>query len=75
MWNTSSLPLFPGPLEAIVVVPDRVPSMNQIEIYNHILYVKPFNYDQTNDWLIELLLWHRNIWNRLTQYKQMNNVE
>ena len=34
MWNTPSLPFFPGPLWPGVVVPDRVPSMGQIELFD-----------------------------------------
>ena len=32
MWSTSSLPLLPGPLWPGVVVPDKVLSMDQIEL-------------------------------------------
>ena len=32
MWSTPSLPSFPGPVWAKVVVPDRVLSVGQIEI-------------------------------------------
>ena len=32
-----------------VVVPVRVPSMDQIELFNHFLYLKPFKCVQTND--------------------------
>ena len=34
MWCTPSLPLLSGPLQPRVVVPFRVPSMDQIEILN-----------------------------------------
>ena len=40
MWNTPSFPLLPGLLIPGVVVPVRVPSMGQIEIFNHLLYLK-----------------------------------
>ena len=39
----------PGPLWLRVVVLGRVPSMGQIELFNHFLYLKPFNYVQTNN--------------------------
>ena len=42
MWGTLSLPLLPGPLGPGVVVPARVLSMGQIELFNHLLYLKPF---------------------------------
>ncbi len=32
MWSTTSLPLLPGPLWSRVVAPDRVLSMDQIEL-------------------------------------------
>ena len=34
MWTTTSLQLFPGQLWSLVVVPDRVPSMGQIELFD-----------------------------------------
>ena len=46
-------------------VPVRVPSMDQIELFNHLLYWKPFNYVQ-----IELLILDSNTWNHLTVCKQ-----
>ena len=51
MLTIPSLPLLPGPLWPVVVVSVRVPSMGQIELFNHILYLKPFNCVHTNDWL------------------------
>ena len=39
-----------------MAVPVRVPSMVQIELFNHLLYLKTFNCVQTNDYQIELLL-------------------
>ena len=47
MWNTPSLPLLPGPIRSGVVAPVRVPSLGQIELFNHLLksiiisYLKP----------------------------------
>ena len=49
MWSTSSLQLLPGPLWPRVVVPVRVTSIGQIELFNHSQYLKPFNCVQTND--------------------------
>ena len=50
MWSTPSLPLLLDLLGADVVVSSlRVSSMDQIEIYNHLLYLKPFNCVQRND--------------------------
>ena len=37
MWSTSLLPLLPGLLRPRVVVPLRVPSMVQIELFNLLL--------------------------------------
>ena len=42
MWNTPSLPLLPGPLCPEVVVPVRFPPLRQIKLFNHLLYLKPF---------------------------------
>ena len=36
IWSTPSMPLFPGPLGTGVVVHTRVPSMGQIELFNHL---------------------------------------
>ena len=49
MLGTPSLPLLLGQLWPGVVVAFRVSSMGQTEIFNHLLYLKPFNYVQTND--------------------------
>ena len=49
MWSTPSLPLLPGPLLPRVVVPIRVPAMVQKEMFNHLLYLKPFNCVKIND--------------------------
>ena len=55
MWNPLSMPLqlglpWPG---AVVFV--RVLSIVQIKLFKHLLYLKPFNCVQTNDYQIELL--------------------
>ena len=60
MWSTLSLPLLPGPL--CVVVPVRVPSMDQIKLFiiletiwlctnNKKQFLKPLNYVQTIHYL------------------------
>ena len=49
MWNNPSLTLLPGPLWPIVLIPIKVPSMDQTELFNHLLNLKPFNWVQTND--------------------------
>ena len=46
MWITPSLPLL---LQPGMLVPVRVPSMGQIELFNHLLYLNPFNCVQIND--------------------------
>ena len=43
MSDTLLLPLLPGPLWPNVVVPVRVLSMGQTELFNHLLDLKPFN--------------------------------
>ena len=48
MLSTPSLPLLPGSLWPGVVIPVWVPSIGQIELFNHFLYLKPFNRVQTN---------------------------
>ena len=40
MWSTLSLPLLPGLLWPRVIVPVRVPSMGQIELFNHLTVSK-----------------------------------
>ena len=53
MWSGPSVPLLPDPHGPRVVVPVQVPSMGQIELFNYLLYLKPFNCVQTNDlWLV-----------------------
>ena len=49
MWSTSLLPLLRSPLWPEWVVHIRVPFMGQTEIFNHFLYLKPFNCMQTNE--------------------------
>ena len=49
MWNTSSLPFFSSPPRSRIAVPVRFLSMGQIECFNYLLYLKPFNFLQTND--------------------------
>ena len=39
-WSNPSLLLLPGPLWSEVVVPDRVPSMSQIELFNDLIVSK-----------------------------------
>ena len=64
MWSTPLLPLLSCPLWPEVIVPVRVLFMAQGEIFNHLLFLKPFNCVQTNDWYwIELLILHSNNWN------------
>ena len=66
MWSTPSLALLSRPLWPGVVVQVGVQSMGQIELFNHLLYLKPFNSMQTNKWCwIELLLLDSNTWNHL----------
>ena len=56
-----------------VVVPIRVTSEGQIEIFNHFLYLKPSICVQTLwNWIISIA---KNSWNHLTVSKQMNNVK
>ena len=59
MLSTTSLPLLPGPLWSAVVVPDRVSTIDQIKLFDH-LTVWKLMID------VELLLLHSNIWNNLT---------
>ena len=49
MWSTPSLALLPGPTWHWVVIPVRVPSVGQIEQFNHLLYLKSSNCGQTKD--------------------------
>ena len=43
MWRTRLLPLLPGPLWPRVVVPQRVPCLGQIELFNHLTACKKTN--------------------------------
>ena len=62
MRSNSSLSLQRGPLWPGVLVAVRVPSMDKVEIFDNLLYLKPFNYVKTNDWcLIDLLGLHQTI--------------
>ena len=45
----SELPLLPGPLWPGVVFANKVPSMSQIEIFNHLQYLKTSNSVQVID--------------------------
>ena len=83
LWITWSKPSFPSltdPLCPRVVAPDRVLSMDQIELFEIYSVCKqitlnwivrnrtfwPFNYASTNGWcLIELLVIHSTTWNNL----------
>ena len=49
MWKAPSLPLLPGSLWFEVAVPVMFPSMCQIGVFNHLLYLKSFNFVQTTD--------------------------
>ena len=50
MWNTPSVRLHLSFLRPRVVITVRVLSDGQIELLNHLLYLKPFNCAPTNDW-------------------------
>ena len=65
--SISSLILPLGSLWLGVVVPVRVPSMGQIELFNYLLDLKPFLC-----W-IELLVFKSNTWNHLTVCKQISS--
>ena len=57
MSCTPSLLLFQGPLWSGGIVPISVTSICQMELFNHVLYLKPFNSVQTNDlYLIDFLV-------------------
>ena len=47
--GTPSLQLFSGPLWPGEVVPFKVHSLGQIELFNHLLYLKQFNSVQKYD--------------------------
>ena len=61
------LPLLSGPLWLSVVVPVRVPSMGQIELFNHLLYLKPFKCVQT----LLILNSVNNTWNDYVQTNEL----
>ena len=44
-----SMPLLPDSPSAEEVVSNRILCMRQIEMFNHLLYLKQVNYVQTND--------------------------
>ena len=48
MWSIPSLPLLSDSLWPRMILPVRVLSMGQIELFNHLLYLKPFNCGQTH---------------------------
>ena len=57
LWSTPLLPLLPDPLWPSKVVSVRIPSMGQIEIFDNLLYLKPFNRVQTNElWFVWIYL-------------------
>ena len=68
MQNSPYLLLLPGPLWSEVLVSVRVPFIGQIEMFNHLLYLKQFNCVS-----IELLVLDSNTWNYLTVCKQMTS--
>ena len=49
MCSTPSLTLLSGTLCSEVIVPVWLPLIGQIELFNHLIYLKPFNSAQTND--------------------------
>ena len=52
----------------------RVPSMGQIELYNHLLNLKPF--DSINKWImLKRIISVRNTWNHLTVCKQVISIK
>ena len=63
MWRTYSLPSLPGPLWPEVVVPVRVPSLSQKEIFiiyswNHLIMCKQMTAGKSRDKIIsDVLLW------------------
>ena len=48
MWNTPTLPLFPGPLWPGVVAHGWVPSMGQIELFDYLTVYKQMTYINLN---------------------------
>ena len=74
MWSDQSLPLLPCPLWPGVVVPVRIPSLDRMELFNHLLYLNPFNFQTNERCWIELLVFDSHTWNHLTVCKWVNNV-
>ena len=72
MWSTPSLPLHSVPLWPGVIILVRVPSMGLMEIFNHLLYLEPFNCRNIWVMLKKLLVLNSNTWNQLTVCKQMS---
>ena len=71
MQSTPSLPLLSSLVGPSVVVLVRITSIRQVELFNQLLYLKPFNCMQTNDeYWIELLVFDRNPRNIFTVCKQ-----
>ena len=48
MWSALFLLLLPGPLRSVVVVPVRVTRIGRTGVFSKLLYLKIFNYVQTN---------------------------
>ena len=52
-----------------------IPSIGLIELFNHLLYLEPYNCVQTNDqYQIELFMLDSNAWNHWTVCKQLSSV-
>ena len=49
MWSIHLLPLLSGALSPGMFVLNGVALIDQTEIFNHFIHLKPFNYEQTND--------------------------
>ena len=49
MWSTPPLPLLHGLLKHGLVVPIREAPIGKTELFNHLIYLKPFEYVQTNE--------------------------
>ena len=86
IWNTPSFPVLPDSPELGVEVPVTVPSMGQMELFNHFtLYikwlminriVKSFKCVLTNNFYeIELFVLDRNTWNNLILCKILINCK
>ena len=67
IWSTQSLPLLPGPLWSRVIVPDKVLSMSQIELFDIQTECKQMIYAKLNCLKIKLF-------DLLTVCKQMTDV-